>query len=303
MSNRNYSSGKFESKHNPSKDDVISFIEKCESEHGKVTRSKVISEYPVSRSNIENYFNTFSRAKKAADLDDTGRIYTTKERLNEINDECSNDEHLDSIIKGLIMGDGWVGISDGQNPCIGVGMINKEFLDYLKSMYPNFFNCVNKKHGAEESAKNMRDSGFRPETKEKDHHDFYVLRSKRLPFIKKYKSWYTNGEKKYPNDLRLDGEMVKMWYVGDGHVNHRKNVRSSISITCSNESDRLEFISGLFKEHEFSPKIRGGRRVEFLVDDSERLLEWMGTAPPGFEYKWEVSPNSRYESLKEKVYR
>lgn len=299
---RNSDSGKFEAEYNPSREDILAYIQRCEEEFGKVTRDKVLSEYPISRSNIENEFETFSKAKLSANLDKTGRVSLKQEELNNINKECSENRKLNSVIKGLLMGDGSLDYKGESNPCLSVSMINKRFLDYLKASYPRFFTDVKLKSTSSTAAMYARESGFRPEAKEENYHNFYTVRSRRLPFLNKYTSWYDSGEKRYPNDLKIDKDMVKMWYVGDGNVNHKEGSRSSITITCKNESDRMKFIANLFKEKGFNPKIRSKGAVEFLVDDAEKMLSWMGKPPNGFEYKWEISDNSNYTQLKQKTY-
>lgn len=42
--------------------------------------------------------------------------------------------------------------------------------------------------------------------------------------------------------------------------------------------------------------------LRFTGDDTERLMDWMGDPPPGFEYKRAIESGSRYRTLIRKAY-
>lgn len=50
-----------------------------------------------------------------------------------------------------------------------------------------------------------------------------------------------------------------------------------------------------------SPEYRR-HALRFSCDDTEAFIEWIGDAPPGFEYKWELDSKAEYQRLKKRAY-
>lgn len=105
----------------------------------------------------------------------------------------------------------------------------------------------------------------------------------------------------YPVSLSLSPTKVKFWYVSDGYLDVGRWGRPRIEIKTRNEKDRVEYLVDLFEEVGFSPVFRRNE-LRFTCDDTERLVEWMGDYPPGFEYKWELDSRERYRELKQRAY-
>lgn len=182
-----------------------------------------------------------------------------------------------------------------------VGMINKPFLEWLDGIFGILSTGVRKRTTAEKSAENARKSGFRPDAKEVDYHDVYSLRTRTLPELNEFRSWYSSGEKKFPK-LDLDNEIVKMWYCTDGGIAVSEHGRGSAQIRCRNESDRIRNIKSSFEDVGFSPTITNSKtRLHFSVEETEKLLNWMGSPPPGFTYKWQ-NRYGDYRDEKEKLF-
>lgn len=281
MSQRSTDTGKYVSE-DYSREELTSHLKQCETEHGKVTRSLVISDDRwANRTHFDKEFGSFSQAKQHA-LNDAGYIQLTEEERGEINDDLESSSYKQEMMVGLLMGDGFVESGEAGSPCLRVGMANETFLNWVFDELGDVASSVNLRNTAEEVAENLRNSGFRPETEAENCHDFYVLNTRRLPWIESLGRWYDSGEKRFPKDLEMTPTIAKMWYCGDGGVNVTNKI---CEIKSSNEKDRPEFLRGLFEQAGFSPSFDNAK-LRFSPRESNELLEWMGSPPPGFEYKW-----------------
>jgi hypothetical protein len=98
---------------------------------------------------------------------------------------------------------------------------------------------------------------------------------------KQYKRWYPNGNKRIPEDFKVTPFSLKQWYCADGHLkDNSTNPRFSIGL--KNESNRREFIENIFP---FEASYVG-YEICFKTRDTEKIKDYMGSPPPGFEYKW-----------------
>lgn len=291
---RTNGSGRYVEKH--SEDEVIVLFRKCKEEHGKVTRDLILSEYDINRAIIEEHFGTFSEAKRTA-IDDGKYMRLTQEELTEIDNCLARDDEISEIVTGLLLGDGTIDCSRG-NGVLRVGMINQPFLEWLDGQFTQMSQGVRLKANAEDSARNARISGFRPEANSDNYNDFYELTTRRLPYFTELREkWYPNGEKRFPEDIKLTSKSAKMWYCGDGGVNI---AHGYVEIRCRTERRRGDFLEGLFEEVGFSPAYQE-ERLHFR-GESEEFLEWLGESPPGFDYKWELDDKERYSQLMTDVY-
>ena len=186
------------------------------------------------------------------------------------------------MLTGIVMGDGCVERNDGtRNPCINISMTNEDFLHWVAEKLGIFARSVKLKKTAKEKAATSRKYGANPEAKEENYNDEYVLRTCSHPSFDKLAKWYSSGKKQLPENLNLTPLITKMWYVCDGNLNDNGH----ISIGCANEMQREEYLISLFEEVGVSP-VLSYHSLTFTQDDSRKLLNWMGRAPDGFEYKW-----------------
>lgn len=192
------------------------------------------------------------------------------------------------MLRGLLMGDGCVH-THGKTPCFIISMANESFLQWLDWNMWWIFSGVRKSETAEQSREGIIES-FGPEgvSSVDEYSDMHRLQSFTHSGLETLQDWYNDGQKRYPDDLSLSPMSAKMWYVTDGGLRKRSSDKANpnCAIACVNESHREDFLLSLFEEHGFNPSFDGASIV-FSVEDSRELLDWMGTPPPGFVYKWE----------------
>ena len=281
MSQRSEDTGKYISE-DYSREELTSHLRQCEREHGKVTRKLVVEDDRWgNRTHFDKEFGSFSQAKEAT-LKESGYVQLTQQRRDEINQALEDSNYKQEMLIGLLMGDGTIENQEGGNPCLRVGMSNEKFLTWLSGELGDIVSSISLDSTAEEIAQNLRNSGFRPNTKEENCQDHYILNTRRLPWIEYLESWYDTGEKRFPDDLKMTPTIAKMWYCGDGGVNITNKI---CEIKSSNEKDRPEYLKGLFEQVGFSPSFDNAK-LRFSQKESNDLLEWMGSPPPGFDYKW-----------------
>lgn len=185
-------------------------------------------------------------------------------------------EHQLDVIKGLLMGDAWLR-TEG-NSMLSIKMTNREYLESLQHEFGVLGTGVNL-HRKHENP-NWSDSYL-----------FSVRSHKRL---NRFDSWYEGGEKIWPQDLQITPTVMKHWYVGDGHLEVRGESKRVI-IALSNESGNEQKISkmlntsGLEYTRWDEYELEDGRvtaNIEFGVNETKQLFEYMGEPLPGFENKW-----------------
>lgn len=198
------------------------------------------------------------------------------------------------MMTGLLMGDGDVHRRDDPNPLFRIRMTNKEFLDHLDDELGVLSNGV----FLDRSADQMADRALKNQSaevpgfetvNEENYNDLYGLRTVSHPDLHRFSSWYTTGEKRFPSDLSLTPEIARMWYVCDGWLASDSTSTDSdrIMFKASNESDRTEFLVKLIEDSGFSAGF-SRNSLQISAYDTERMIDWMGEAPPGFEYKWDI---------------
>jgi len=109
--------------------------------------------------------------------------------------------------------------------------------------------------------------------------------------------WYTDDGKRF-KDIQLSPLRTKIWYCCDGYLDWGKERANPVMrIASENESDRPEYLKSLFKERGFDARFTGNS-LYFTVEESKKVLDWIGTPPPGFEYKWVTESREKYKLLK-----
>ncbi|UPW00003.1 hypothetical protein M0R88_15990 [Halorussus gelatinilyticus] len=184
------------------------------------------------------------------------------------------------------MGDGDVHGRSDRNPHFRVRMTNREFR-YLGDCLGVLSTGVFLDRTAEyqyEQAKNSSHDKFDVANSE-EYNDFYGLRTRSHPQIHDLKRWYGTGEKRFPSDLTLTPTIAKMWYVCDGWLAEEKNHRPRAMIKATNEADRPRYLKRLFTKQGLDPHFTR-TELQFTTDETKRFLEWVGSPPPGFAYKW-----------------
>lgn len=206
------------------------------------------------------------------------------------------------IFIGLFMGDGMVQ-KCSRLPVFRIGMINKPFLDWLDNKLEVLTTGVRLDKTAEESAKQAVKSGFRPNAKPSNYHNYYKLNSRGHKWFNYLYNWYNDNGKVFDRKLKLTPTIVKMWYCSDGCMASSKKGRNYAQIKCSNESERIELLKTKFNDIGFNPTIPKDRsRLSFSNDEIEKLLKYMGEPPKGFEYKWVSESQGEYLIRKKELF-
>lgn len=210
-------------------------------------------------------------------------------------------EYQMSLLLGMMLGDGSIKSSDVQNPCVRMRMINKPFLDWLDGELGWLSTGVRLDKTAEQSAEHCRNSGFRPNARAENYHDLYYLQTRSHPDLAIFEEWYDSGSIVFPTDIVPDRIAMRMWYVSDGSLCWQKTQRPHVKITSQNEQNRPEAIVSYFEQHGFSVS-QSGSNFYLSVDQTPQFLDWLGTPPPGFEYKWCLDSYDEYHRLKDLAY-
>jgi len=188
------------------------------------------------------------------------------------------------VLTGVLMGDGTVDKS-GANPRVKVEMVNKNYLEYLDNILGRMSTGVRKTMTAEKSAKRMRSSGFRPDADERNYQDVYRLDTRRNPAFDVFSNWYETGEKVIP-DLTMTPTITKHWYVCDGHLVDRDDVRPIVVFGITNEYDRSDKLEQMFLEQGIDANATESKNLQIGVDHTEKFFEYIGGSVEGFKYKW-----------------
>lgn len=200
------------------------------------------------------------------------------------------DKHHE-IIKGLLMSDGNISYHNEKSTCLQVRMITREFLEWLDDQLGILSLGVSLKQTAEESAKEHRESGFNPNANPENYSDIYQLTTRAVPDLTIYRDWYTDIGKVWPKDIILTPTVLKMFFCGDGDkkVDHREsNRKPHIRFRADNELKNKQKVIDMFSNVGFDI-MWTGKNIRVSVSESYRMWEYMGSPPPGFEYKWPIS--------------
>lgn len=196
-------------------------------------------------------------------------------------------EYKKNILTGLLMGDGHVPKTHG-NSQMRIRMINKEFLDWLDQELSYLSSGVRFIKSADDSAKQMRDSGFRPNAKKENYNDVWELNTRTHPYITNMReNWYV-PEKSFNLDIiDLNKDVIKMWYVTDGYLCDRDGHNPYSAFRMDSQSGTASEISKELSSMGFNNSVRdGGNVIAISPLSTIDLLDWIGDAPDGFEYKW-----------------
>lgn len=208
----------------------------------------------------------------------------------------------DTII-GLLMGDASIPTTPHTNNILHVPMTNRTFLEWLDEQLGILTTGgVSLKKTATELATNNAESGFSPTAEPENYHDMHTIWTRTHPFFTELReTWYPDDEKRFPDDLELTPTMAKFWYLCDGYLDFGSWGRPRLGIKARNEVERPSFLESLFENFGISPSYRR-HELRFSCDDTERFIEWVGEAPPGFAYKWELDSKNEYKRLKRAAY-
>jgi len=196
------------------------------------------------------------------------------------------------ILKGVMMGGGTLHGKSEKNPYVLVAMTNKEYLKFLKEEFGELGKDVFLKQTSEESAEAMRKNGLRPNAKAENYKPVYRWGTRSHSKLHYFREWYKESGKVIPEDVNLTKTVLKHWYVCDGSLKTNGNFYC-VSIALTEQRNNREAINKLFEKAGLPAPIwrerdADNKRTEICwnKEASAELLDYMGSPPPGFEYKW-----------------
>jgi hypothetical protein len=197
----------------------------------------------------------------------------------------SLSNHQREIVTGLLLGDGWLNRGN-KNPFVGVETVSNKYLEYLDNEFGILSTGVSMYRSAEENANREKGNNFISTNNKENYSNTYRWKTRSHPDLQEFADWYSTGEKVWPEDIELTPTVLKHWYCGDGNWNN-SNSNNYIRISTVNEIINVNKIDNMFVQSGLpSPSNYDGSNLEFTVDDSKKLWEYMGEPLPDFEYKW-----------------
>jgi len=192
------------------------------------------------------------------------------------------------MIRGLMMSDATV--QKGPKNNLILHMTEERFLEWVveelseicHSKYPILYQTS--EEARENTANSLGEEGMAEGTTYKAKHK---ILSRSHPFLNEFDDWYIPDiGKQYPlEELDVTPMLIKMWYVGDGTLTKHSS-GSRASIACMNEIDRIDKVADLIREQGFTVYAKSTGEVQVSSSDTPDFLDWLGSPPPGFEYKW-----------------
>jgi len=201
-------------------------------------------------------------------------------------------EHRHEVIKGVLMGDGYLQRSS-KNACLVVNMTNAEYLHYLDSILWIYSTGVRNTRTAEELAENARQTESRGNVNEGNYSDSFELRTRTHPELNRYRCWYDSGKKTWP-EIELTPAVLRHLYVCDGNYD-TKGSHERVRIAMSNEVKNQEKVQRMFDNvgipighFDTAERKDGSRRCLAVIPKATEngFFDYIGDAVPGFSYKW-----------------
>jgi hypothetical protein len=204
--------------------------------------------------------------------------------------KSSNCEYPDlsdyqkDLLRGILMSDASIQFDD--NNRLIIKMTTKKFLEWFVTQLSEI--CHDKYPVLYQSSEEAKEStkkslGVDAVDADSEYKKKYQVLTRSHPFINNFDDWYV-PEKRFPLDeLELTPTVAKMWYCGDGNLDDSKGYAG---IRCSNEADRIDEVADLIREKGFDVNTTTNGMIRVASSDTPAFLDWMGEAPPDFDYKW-----------------
>lgn len=214
------------------------------------------------------------------------------------------DEYQMELLKGMMLGDGSLHQyqNDAGNPYIRFQMTNKTFLQWLSNELGWLCDDVKMQKTATEMSERVCEGLNNDVSKPEDCLDYYRCRTRSHPLCNQFADWYATGEKVFPQDLKLTPTSLKMWYVSDGSISWRSDDSAQIVFTSRNEAERPGAIISMLEGCDFDVQHSdGGYRFRIPHRQIAWFFDYIGSPPPGFDYKWQYRDRDQYEMFKRKT--
>jgi hypothetical protein len=198
------------------------------------------------------------------------------------------------VTTGLLMGDGSIR-NRHKSYYLKTAMISPNYLKYLDKLFGCLGTGVKLKSTAEESAKQIRNSGCNENAKKENYSDIYRWQTRSHPKFNEFYEWYSSGKKVWPENIELTSTVLKHLYVGDGNYKNSGS-NNHIRIAMANEVENTEKVSQYFtnaglpepSNYSICERKSGAKtcNAAWTKRDSHTLWDYMGKPLPDFEYKW-----------------
>lgn len=190
------------------------------------------------------------------------------------NQRCSYPAVTDSIteaVRGCLLGDGSLDSPNEGAPALRISSMRRDHLTWVHEQLDWLSRGVTR-----------------------DSRGAYRLRTMSHPLLGHHWTW--NGTP--PEDgWTLTRPMARIWYACDGSLEWPGHSdRPRIQWTISDDGKRAA-IQRVLEERGYEP-MEWERRLALPIDATEQWLGWLGSPPPGSEYKW-CTDRERYTRLRE----
>lgn len=239
-----------------------------------------------SFSDIDNHYYRFPDHKP----EEWSDCYSCGDRFRELGQHwrLSSCEYPDlsgkqkDVVVGSLLGDGTLN-NRGGRPRFAISSITEEYLEHLRNIFGYIGTDVHLVTTAEEQCKHTKK--FHGNGNIEDYHDIYRFGTRKIPALQQFTHWYSTGEKRFPHDLELNPTKLKCWYVDDGsYVTHDN--KNYIFISNRNEQDRRRIVEDILSTSGFEVGWWEDGGFALATADTDRFFDYIGSPPPGFEYKW-----------------
>lgn len=205
------------------------------------------------------------------------RSYSEAIHLDRIN-HCNLSQEAIKWINGELLGDGCLSHSKTKLPSVrfSYGSKYSEYVQYVSTTLQSF--------GIKKSGKIGKHYDKR--------HDVYWYSYQscfyeELSYIRK--RWYPKGKKIIPKNLELTPLTCRQWYIGDGHLYHKKNSKTTILLaTCCFSDKEVFYLINQLDKIGFKATKQKRNIIHILAYSTKDFLEYIGKCPVKcYQYKWD----------------
>jgi hypothetical protein len=201
-------------------------------------------------------------------------------------EDVTNLPFDEGYLLGLLIGDGDI-YTENDETRFRLYTTNQTYIEWVTNLFGDFTDRISKKE-------------YNYTYKSKDEkRNSYELFSKSHPRLDYYAEVYSDDERyPIPEEMGLSPEALKMWHASDGTLNWQSGARNpTLQLATDTKQPVKEKYIQLFND--IGVKLKSSDKAfYFSTQDTLKLIQYMGHAVPGFEYKWETGSRERYERVK-----
>lgn len=204
------------------------------------------------------------------------RIYGKKLVMN-------NSTNIQYIIEGCLLGDGHLELSkNGKNASFQYGSSSEEHVKYVQNFFIEY---------CSENNKVIKRREIYDKRTDKTYVNYSFRTSVHSLFTEQHRRFYINRIKVVPNDIKLNDELLRLWYIGDGELEKKyEYVKLHTNSFTYNE---VLFLCNLLSIFEAKPLKKNS--TQYLVSIPRKkvksFLEYIGECPINdYKHKWEFVP-------------